>query len=122
MPRGRHQHERWQLQESAKGGMYCAACGEDVNPDTLETIMSIPQWAELTPSYGRDYTSAAKAKADFFAGKDFTFAATGQQMSILDCDLGSTVYLRYKKLTQLTPVTVTMKMLSDARATQEAGR
>jgi hypothetical protein len=25
-----HQHEKWQLQESAKGGMYCAACGEDV--------------------------------------------------------------------------------------------
>lgn len=27
-----HQHEKWQLQESAKGGMYCAACGEEV-PD-----------------------------------------------------------------------------------------
>jgi hypothetical protein len=25
-----HQHEKWQLQESAKGGMYCAACGEAV--------------------------------------------------------------------------------------------
>lgn len=25
-----HRHECWQLQESAKGGMYCAACGEDV--------------------------------------------------------------------------------------------
>jgi hypothetical protein len=28
--RAPHQHEKWQLQESAKGGMYCAACGEDV--------------------------------------------------------------------------------------------
>lgn len=25
-----HHHESWQLQESAKGGLYCAACGEDV--------------------------------------------------------------------------------------------
>lgn len=75
----------------------------------------IEQWAELTPSYGRDYTSAAKAKADFLAGKDFTLARTGQQMSILDVDLSITVMLRYAKLTKVTPVTVTMKMLSDAR-------
>lgn len=83
-------------------------------------MTGIPQWAELTPSYGRDYTSAAKAKADFLAGKDFTLAATGQQMSITDCDLGSTVYLRYKRLTQLTPVKITMKMLSDAMASRAA--
>ena len=25
-----HEHEDWQLQESAKGGWYCAACGEPV--------------------------------------------------------------------------------------------
>ena len=25
-----HVHEKWQLQESAKGGMYCAACGDDL--------------------------------------------------------------------------------------------
>ncbi|QIG58656.1 hypothetical protein SEA_DEJAVU_112 [Microbacterium Phage DejaVu] len=25
-----HQHESWQIQESAKGGHYCAACGVDV--------------------------------------------------------------------------------------------
>lgn len=83
---------------------------------------SIPQWAELTPSYGRDYTSAAKAKADFLAGKDFTLAATGQQMSITDVDLSITVYLRYAKLTKVTPVTVTMKMLSDAREARSAVR
>lgn len=81
--------------------------------------MSIEQWAELTPSYGRDYTSAAKAKADFLAGKDFTLARTGQQMSILDVDLSITVMLRYAKLTKVTPVTVTMKMLSDARAARQ---
>lgn len=26
-----HVHEDWQLQDSAKGGKYCAACGEGVN-------------------------------------------------------------------------------------------
>jgi hypothetical protein len=31
--RAPHQHEKWMLQESAKGGMYCAACGEDVVTD-----------------------------------------------------------------------------------------
>lgn len=28
-----HVHEKWQLQESAKGGKYCAACGEDVKEE-----------------------------------------------------------------------------------------
>jgi hypothetical protein len=77
--------------------------------------MSIEQWAELTPSYGRDYTSAAKAKAGFLSGQDWTLARTGQQMSITDVDLSITVMLRYAKLTKVTPITVTMKMLSDAR-------
>lgn len=27
----KHDHESWQLQESAKGGWYCAACGEHVD-------------------------------------------------------------------------------------------
>jgi len=31
--RAPHQHEKSQLQESAKGGWYCAACGEDVELD-----------------------------------------------------------------------------------------
>jgi hypothetical protein len=26
-----HQHERWQLRPSAKGGVYCAACGDHVD-------------------------------------------------------------------------------------------
>lgn len=26
-----HQHEGWQLQESAKSGWYCAACGQSVD-------------------------------------------------------------------------------------------
>jgi len=27
-----HQHEKWQMQKSAKGGMYCAVCGQSVPP------------------------------------------------------------------------------------------
>lgn len=26
-----HEHEQWQLQESASGGMYCAACGAHID-------------------------------------------------------------------------------------------
>jgi len=29
-----HQHERWQLRPSAKGGVYCAACGDHVDAPT----------------------------------------------------------------------------------------
>ena len=28
-----HVHEKWQLQDSANGGMYCAACGEDAEEE-----------------------------------------------------------------------------------------
>lgn len=30
-----HEHEGWQIQESAQGGWYCAACGRPV--DNVET-------------------------------------------------------------------------------------
>lgn len=29
-PPARHQHEAWQIQESAAGGRFCVACGEPV--------------------------------------------------------------------------------------------
>jgi len=32
-----HVHEKWQLQESAKGGLYCAACGEDMDTQPSAT-------------------------------------------------------------------------------------
>lgn len=31
--RSGHVHEEWQLQDSAKGGRYCGACGEDVKEE-----------------------------------------------------------------------------------------
>ena len=79
-------------------------------------MSGIPQWSEFTPAYGRDYTSAAAAKADFIAGLDFRLASTGQYASLRDCDLGSTVYLRYARLTKLTPVKITFAMLSAVNA------
>lgn len=38
----RHQHEQWQIRESATGGTYCAACGgqveEPIDPDDAERL------------------------------------------------------------------------------------
>jgi hypothetical protein len=79
-------------------------------------MSGIPQWSELTPAYGRDYKSAAAAKADLLAGRDFCLAATGQYCSLRDCDLGSTIYLRYDSLRKVTPVRITMAMLSAVNA------
>lgn len=39
-----HQHEKWQIRESASGGFYCAACGEHTNEDG--SPLSIEQIAE----------------------------------------------------------------------------
>lgn len=33
LPKKRHVHEKWQLQDSAKGGNYCGACGEHVKEE-----------------------------------------------------------------------------------------
>jgi hypothetical protein len=53
-----------------------------------------------TPAYGRDYTSAAAALADWNAGKDFRDARTGQYLSIRD-DVPCSVWLRFNKLREI---------------------
>jgi hypothetical protein len=68
---------------------------------------TLPNFSELTPSYGRDYTSGKDAKAAFLAGKDFTLAATGQQTSIADVAPGGTVLLRFKRNTGVVSLKVT---------------
>ena len=68
-------------------------------------MATLPNYAELTPSYGRDYMSAAKAKEGFRSGEDWTLAETGQQTSIRDLEVGTTVLLRYKRLTGVTTIT-----------------
>ena len=75
--------------------------------DTPPVSYAVPQWSELTPRYGRDYTKKADVVADFLAGKDFTFAATGQACSIRDVQPGTSVLLRYKRHTMVTTLKVT---------------
>jgi hypothetical protein len=55
----------------------------------------------VTPAFGRDYRSKAQALADWFAGKDFILAMTGQYISKRDAhDLS--VWIRYDKQRKLT--------------------
>ena len=84
---------------------------------------TVPNWSEITPRYGRDYRSAAEVKAAFRAEEkpqDFTLAATGQAMSILDVAVGTTVLLRYKRHTMVTTLKVTQGMLDAARKAARA--
>jgi hypothetical protein len=53
----------------------------------------------VTPAYGRDYKSAAKAIADWKDGKDFKLAMTGQYCSIRDGI--DDVWIRYDRLTKI---------------------
>jgi hypothetical protein len=69
----------------------------------------------ITPAYGRDYKSKKAAIEDFEAGKDFVYNKMGEQgyCSIRDFEPGSTIMIRYKKLTMVTPYKVkeTMKKI-----------
>jgi len=67
----------------------------------------------LTPAYGRDYTSKAKAEADFRAGKDFIIQDMsspwdGKPANIRDLSGAgvATVNIRYKKLRNIAVVKV----------------
>jgi hypothetical protein len=55
------------------------------------------------PAYGRDYKSAAAAKADWAAGKDFQCAMTGRYLSVRD-EVPGEVWVRYARLTKLVRV------------------
>ena len=54
----------------------------------------------VTPAFGRDYKNKALAVADWFEGKDFIFALTGQYISKRDADNHS-VWIRYDKMRKL---------------------
>jgi len=57
----------------------------------------------VTPAYGRDYKNKNEALADWFAGKDFILALTGQYVSIRDAkDLN--VSIRYARMRKLVKV------------------
>jgi hypothetical protein len=62
-------------------------------------------WIEVTPAYGRDYTTAKAAKADWNADKDFRETATGSYINKSGAArLGLSVTIRYaKSLTVTSP-------------------
>lgn len=78
---------------------------------------ALPGWAELTPAYGRDYKSAAEVKAAFLANADFTYATTGQSTNLADGHVwpGTSVLLRYKRLTMVTTLKVTAAQILAAQ-------
>lgn len=59
------------------------------------------------PAYGRDYKSAKAVKEDWQAGKDFLLEPSGQYAN-KDSPFpkGTTLNIRYKKLTQVCVVKV----------------
>lgn len=66
-------------------------------------------YIEVTPAYGRDYTSKKAVLADWNAGKDFIVATPGHGTYINKEDaenVGSnlTVMARYKRLTMVARV------------------
>ena len=60
----------------------------------------------VTPAYGRDYTAATKAQADFLAGKDFKIQPENVYCSIEDFESGVVVNIRFNKLTDVSPIKV----------------
>lgn len=60
----------------------------------------------LTPSYGRDYKSKAEVQDAWDSGKDFTIADvmhpdSGRQMNRAQARAGTTVNIRYKRMTAI---------------------
>ena len=60
------------------------------------------------PAYGRDYKSAKAVKADWDAGKDFMIqdVARSGYVNKNDAPKGSTINIRYAKLTKVLPIKV----------------
>ena len=63
----------------------------------------------LTPGYGRDYTSALKAKLDYLAGKNFVLRDISSRWGGCFCSKSDfkdeAVLLRYNKMRRSTVVT-----------------
>lgn len=62
-------------------------------------------YIELTPAYGRDYSSAKAVRADWAAGRDFQVATYGPDMGRYansgDIPNDTKVLIRYAKLTKV---------------------
>lgn len=60
-------------------------------------------WIEVSPAYGRDYTTAKAVKADWKAGKDFQDLASGSYVNKEDAErLDLNVTIRYANLRKVT--------------------
>lgn len=60
-------------------------------------------WIEVSGAYGRDYTTAKAAKADWKEGKDFRDTASGSYVTKGEADrLGLSVIIRYAKNLKVT--------------------
>lgn len=80
-------------------------------------MAGLPNYAELTPSYGRDYRTASAAIAAFKGGEDWTYAPTRQQTSIRDTVPGEAVILRFDRDRKVTSLRITPALY---RAAQNA--
>lgn len=62
-------------------------------------------YIEVTPAYGRDYTTAKAAKQDWKDGKDFRDTVTGSYVNIEDAKrLDLKVIIRFAKNLKVTSV------------------
>lgn len=60
-------------------------------------------WIEVTPAYGRDYTTAKAAKQDWKDGKDFRETSSGSYITKAEAEkLGLSVTIRYAKSLKVT--------------------
>lgn len=72
--------------------------------------MSTLNGATLTPAYGRDYSSAKAAIADFLAGKDFSLASLfhgSGYVSKADFEPRDRISIRFSRLRKVCTYTVT---------------
>jgi len=59
---------------------------------------------QVTPAYGRDYTTAKAAKQDWYNNKDFMISDISSNYDGKPCSIrdGVKVTIRYNRLTKLT--------------------
>lgn len=64
----------------------------------------MPIYLSAVPAYGRDYKSKKEVMADWEAGKDFIVQPSGRYVSKSDLPRGTTLNIRYKRLTMVCVV------------------
>jgi len=60
----------------------------------------------VTPSYGRDYKTAAEVMVDWNANKDFTCSNGRTQINKQDAQPGMTIRFRFAKLRKVHIITI----------------